>query len=79
MKCKECEKLNMRSTLTPGPQVKVAQGVHVQFYDEDGHYHYHDPQVFEQSFDCSKGHKTVLTQKNGCPTCGEQWRSGEVK
>jgi hypothetical protein len=40
------------------------------FYDEDGVYHDHDPNVSSSTLTCSNGHKWAESSKSPCPAPG---------
>lgn len=76
MKCKHCENQKMTSIVDLPTIVKTKSDKVIQFYDEEGGYHYHDPSVYIKIFKCSNGHETQIEDFHGCPTCGNKWRHG---
>ena len=56
MKCAECVTLGQRSTVTVGATTTTAMAVSA-YYDEDGHYHYNDPNITTTEYHCSRGHR----------------------
>lgn len=74
MKCPQCVSEGLRSQVTMGSPFKTEKGKPVQFWDEDGNYHYHDPAKYSTDYRCSNGHEFNLASTHGCPTCGESWR-----
>lgn len=39
------------------------------FYDEDGIYHNHDPNILTTDYKCSNGHIFIVRAKIKCPNC----------
>lgn len=74
MRCPTCVSENKRSTVTVGQPAKTVNGVPVQFFDEDGQYHYHDPAKYSTPHKCSNGHLFDIASVHGCPQCGDTWR-----
>lgn len=69
MKCERCVEFGLKSTIRIGPSSTTLMGSS-PFYDEDGHYHDHDPNTTRTEYVCSQGHTTVKESKIKCPTCG---------
>ncbi len=72
MKCPECQKLGLKSIVTPGVGISTAVYC-VPFYDEDGNYHHHDGNVTIAGHSCSNGHKWTERKKEPCPHEGCDW------
>ena len=60
MKCLQCTSDGHRSTVEVGMSVVTTMGVHA-YYDEDGHYHYDDPNTATTEYTCSRGHRWTET------------------
>lgn len=39
------------------------------FYDEGGIYHHHDGNTYTDTYQCSEGHKIIVTSKGKCESC----------
>ena len=66
MKCPECVKLGMKSVLhASGGITTLMCGQY--FYDEDGVYHSHDPNLTTTEWHCSQGHQGYKREKKACP------------
>ena len=58
MKCPECEKAGEKSCVYPqGSSRTMLMGC--EYYDEEGRYHQHDPNVTTTGYRCSNGHEWV--------------------
>ena len=68
MKCPFCIKENKKSFLQnlSGFTTLMCDD---SFYDEDGKYHYHDPNKRSNKYSCSNGHQFVLGEYKEC-WCG---------
>ncbi|KKM73649.1 hypothetical protein LCGC14_1408380 [marine sediment metagenome] len=76
MKCPECEKAGLKSTIyDPGGYFITAMCVQ-SFWDEDGKRHVHDGNWRTKSYSCSNGHRWSESWRPKCPTCG---KGGERK
>jgi hypothetical protein len=65
MKCHQCESAGLRSTvrqLASYSTLLMAE----HWYDEDGNFHYHDPNVTTTEYRCSNGHMWPV---HSAPTC----------
>jgi hypothetical protein len=65
MKCQTCEREGLRSTVHVGATVSTAMCSY-SFYDEDGKYHYHNPNTVGTSYRCSNGHTWHESHRNPC-------------
>ena len=65
LKCPECVELGLRSTVTVGVGMTTLMNTH-QFYDEDGKYHFHDPNHSSTSYTCSQGHEWSTSHVSKC-------------
>ena len=72
MKCPECEKLELRSTVMIHGGVITTDMAHNEFYDEAGNHHTHNPNLRTVTYQCSNGHEWLGGLINTC-WCG--WRS----
>lgn len=68
MKCPVCEKEQLKSYVYPGTGSTTLLG-HRPYYDEDGNYHYHDPNTTTVRYNCSNGHAWREQSKRRCPSC----------
>ena len=55
MICKECKSENKKSTITPNGGSVTCMGFS-PYWDEDGEYHYHNPNRYSEWYSCSNGH-----------------------
>lgn len=69
MKCPECVRLGLKSTLHGGDSVFTTCGGWSSYYDEDGRYHNHDPNWSSTTMRCSNGHLVSLKTRNKCRAC----------
>jgi hypothetical protein len=66
MKCPECEQLGLQSILwMAGAGVKTDLAPE-SFCDENGQYHFHDPNQMGESAICSNGHQMMIRHGNEC-------------
>ena len=67
MKCPACVDEGKRSIIrTDGPGSLTAM-FGDYYYDEDGNYHVHDPNITTTRLVCSRGHRLVHTSATACP------------
>jgi hypothetical protein len=65
--CAYCRLVGMRSTVaTSGFMTCTLLGTYA-YYDEDGHYHYDDPNTCTESLRCSRGHEWTRTVRSSKP------------
>ena len=57
-RCSTCLLLGVRSVVYSGVCVSTLAAA-IGYYDEDGKYHYEDPNVTTCSYRCSRGHDLV--------------------
>jgi len=55
MICPECKKLGKKSLVYPGACMSTLLAA-IPYYDEDGNYHFNDPNTVTQGYSCSNGH-----------------------
>lgn len=67
--CPFCLKEGRGGNVTAGTTSVGNAGMANSYFDTSGHSHVHDPNVHEQLFDCSNGHRFKTQVKKGCPTC----------
>jgi hypothetical protein len=77
MKCQECEKQGLRSTVEQGVSRTTCAGIN-QYYDENGHHHHHDPNRRTTIYTCSNGHRWEEETRSKC-WCGYPENPGTVK
>ena len=56
MKCPQCIAENKRSCVYQGMSTTTLMEI-AQYWDEDGNYVYHDPNITTTQYSCSNGHK----------------------
>lgn len=66
MKCPECEKLGIKSTVRHNGGLTTLVS-YFPYYDEDGEYHDHDPNRNTFFFECSEGHEFTTYSTHPCP------------
>lgn len=70
MKCKICEQEDKVSRLYVSGGCTVTLMSWETYYDENGYYHNHDPNITTTAFKCSNGHYYKIESKKGCQSCG---------
>ena len=66
MKCEQCEKLRLRSTISSMGGSGTLLGWSPGHYDEDGNWVDHeDPNTYTYYWRCSNGHNFYTTNKSG--------------
>lgn len=68
VRCPECVEAGERSTVTVGPRSSTLMAGWA-FFDEEGHFHDHDPNKVTVTFSCSRGHRWVMESRQECPSC----------
>lgn len=68
MKCPECEKPGLKSTLREVGGFSTAMYCE-PWYDEDGNYHNHDLNTHTSHYTCSNGHRLAVSKTPKCPSC----------
>ena len=63
MKCPECVAADQRSHVYVGYSSTTLLDF-APYYDEDGNWHYHDPNTCTTSYSCSNGHKWSVNTPN---------------
>lgn len=71
MKCKECVKENLKSQVSIGSTTTTCMGYN-NYYDEDGKYHFHNPNIVSTEMRCTNGHTWSEKSKPSC-WCG--WKN----
>lgn len=69
VKCPECAAQDQRSRIYPGCTVVTAMCTDY-YYDEDGVFHHHDPNVRSTDYTCSNGHRWFDSVIPECPVDG---------
>ncbi len=75
MKCPTCVSEGKRSRITPDGGATTLMA-HSPYYDEEGAYHYHNPNHTDFAYTCSNGHNWQERVYHKCNACG--W-TGEPK
>lgn len=69
MICEQCKAEGKKSTVhAPGGGISTLM-CEDRYYDEDGNYHYHDPNGLHVRWRCSNGHEWGKTSYRECPSC----------
>lgn len=63
MKCPKCEELGLMSTVRVGASITTCAAAS-SWYDEEGNYHYYDPNSTTTNYSCSQGHAWSVTRKH---------------
>lgn len=72
-KCEECEKEGKKpERIYPGSTSVTDMG-YAPYWDNEGNYHEHDPNVRVTGFSCSNEHRWTQNTDKPCPTCGNWW------
>lgn len=71
MKCKQCNEEGLTSRVEVGPGFRTAMCA-VPYYDEQGRYHYHDPNTSTYTYQCSNGHEWSESSTSHCWCEAEQ-------
>ena len=64
MKCPVCIEKGLKSCVYVGATTTTLMYAQ-PYYDEDGNYHYNDPNTIYTSYHCSRGHKWNVSQFQG--------------
>lgn len=68
--CPECVKADLKSKLFDrGSGSTLLGNAGQSFYDEEGVWHRHDPNIITQVWECSNGHKWTERLPHPCPSC----------
>lgn len=54
--CPTCKEAGQKSTVTPGA-CQTTLAMPLSYYDEDGRFHYDDPNITTCQYRCSNGHE----------------------
>lgn len=68
-KCPFCIEEGKKSKLFPGSTMKTAMGGEPAYYDEEGKFHWHDPNQMKTFYSCSNGHRFYHIHYNECENC----------
>jgi len=68
MICPECGKARLQSRVYIGVS-STTLAYSPPFYDEEGRYHDHDPNIRTTQYECSNGHQWAETTRPSC-WCG---------
>lgn len=71
MKCLTCQKEGKKSMVYIGISTSTCMGIQ-EYYDEEGRYHYHDPNYITANYSCSNGHTWSEARKKECPSCKDK-------
>jgi len=67
MICPFCEKEGKKSTLYSGGCRTTLMGGNFSYYDEEGAYHYHNPNRITSAYECSNKHLFETKSTKHCP------------
>lgn len=68
-KCPFCVEEGLKSILYPNGSSETLMGWK-SYYDEEGLYHSHNPNITTTNYSCSNGHNYNIEIKYGCYNCG---------
>ena len=60
--CPQCQELGLKSCVYVGTQTATLLAA-IPYYDEDGNFHYQDPNTYTTSYSCSNGHTWAESKK----------------
>lgn len=74
--CPKCKELGLKSTVRNhgGSQTLMETS---SYHDEDGKYHYHDPNSISQYHTCSNNHSFTSSRNHPCPNKNCDFGKGE--
>lgn len=64
-KCPACGAENIRSKVVVLGVMKTMLGGYNAYYDEDGNYHYEDPNTYTTSYVCTNDHRFLVARRLG--------------
>lgn len=71
-KCPVCVEQDTKSKLYVSLGGIVTDMLGIDYYDEDGNYHSHDPNWRTVEWDCSNGHSGSFSTRGGCGICKDR-------
>jgi hypothetical protein len=75
MKCQKCVDAGLRSKVyAPNGGVSTSMAF-ATYYDEDGFYHMHDPNIHTETWSCSNSHRWSRSWQVGCPALNCEWNA----
>ena len=77
MICPVCWWKGMKSKVYTSASFVTCMGWQ-SYYDEDGHYHSHDPNRASFGANCSQGHRWHIDQVHGCSAAGCDYGGSEI-
>jgi hypothetical protein len=75
--CPACKLIGSKSQLIEIFSGYSSLGQSNSYYDEDGKYHYHNPNGSITVYRCSNGHESKYFKHNSCGIC--DYKSGETR
>lgn len=75
--CPTCKVLGLKSQLIEIFNGYGSLGQSNTYYDEEGKYHYHNPNASITVYRCSVGHESKYYKHNGCSICN--YSTGETR
>lgn len=66
MICERCQQEGKRSTVQGGAGITTLMG-YSAYWDQDGDYHCHNPNITTTSYHCSNGHHWTVKSNSECP------------
>lgn len=81
MKCPKCIEEGQLSTVIPNPGTMSTGMCVEEYWDEQGKYHWHDPNAHYTICKCSNGHRLIRYDSTRCENCdyGREARIEVVK
>jgi hypothetical protein len=67
-RCPFCNVDGIKSRVNVGGSMSTAMGAN-GYYDEEGKYHYHDPNKRSTEYSCSQGHRWIESRSSPCSHC----------
>jgi hypothetical protein len=67
MRCPQCKEESKKSVVYPGLSTTTLMGW-FPYYDEEGNYHNHDPNIHTTAYRCSNEHRWIIKEQLGCTT-----------
>lgn len=68
MKCPVCKKQKLKSKVF-SRRSKSTLMAGLPYYDENGKYHDHDPNITTTGYECSNGHVFEIKSRKKCMSC----------
>jgi len=76
--CQDCMVAGQTSIVRSNQLMTMQKGQYDHYYDEQGNYHRHNPDITIESFTCSKGHSWKERWSVKCSSCDFQVQLREI-